>query len=61
MSTPTADTPPPLRGTGICNRCKRHTNDGIVRVIEQGTGPGGLALYCADLTVCDQRRLKARS
>jgi hypothetical protein len=32
-----------------------------VRVIEQGTGPGGLALYCADLTVCDQRRLKARS
>jgi hypothetical protein len=50
-----ADAPPPLRATGICNRCQRHTNDGIVHIVEQATGGGGRALFCADRKVCDKR------
>jgi hypothetical protein len=61
VTTPTADASPPLRATGICNRCQRHTNDGILRVVDQGTGAGGQVLLCADLTVCDKKRRKART
>jgi hypothetical protein len=55
VSTPTADTPPPLRGTGRCHRCQQHTNDGIVHIVEQATGAGGITLLCADKKLCDKR------
>ncbi|MDX3097224.1 hypothetical protein PV417_22190 [Streptomyces sp. ME19-03-3] len=46
----------PLRGSGICFRCQRHTNDGLVHIIEGLSGPGGRVVYCADRKACDQRR-----
>jgi hypothetical protein len=55
VNTPTADTPPPLRAAGICNRCQQHTADGLVHIIDQATGAGGRALCCADRELCDQR------
>lgn len=51
---------PPLRGTGTCNRCHAHTNDGIVVLIEQATGVGATVLYCADRALCDKRRERTK-
>lgn len=51
--------PAPLRGTGSCARCQRHTNDGLITIIDQATGPGGLVLHCADRRLCDKRRRAA--
>lgn len=52
---------PPLRGTGVCARCRRHTNDGLVTIIDQATGPGHLVLHCADQVLCDRRRDAAQA
>ncbi|MGI5252760.1 hypothetical protein [Actinacidiphila glaucinigra] len=45
----------PTRGTGRCGRCRHHTNDGIIHMIETGSGPGGRVLVCANVELCRQR------
>lgn len=46
----------PIRDTGTCARCEHHTNDGVVHLIETGSGPGGRVLVCADVRICNKRK-----
>lgn len=49
-----------VRGTGICSQCGRHTNDGLVALVEQPTGPGLRVVRCWDRLLCARRRARAR-
>ncbi|MET9874234.1 hypothetical protein ABZZ36_06335 [Actinacidiphila glaucinigra] len=43
------------RVTGTCARCQRYTEDAVSRLVETGSGPGGILILCADAEACIAR------
>jgi hypothetical protein len=43
------------RASGICARCQHHTDNGITRTVETGSGWGAIFVLCADTKACAKR------
>lgn len=43
------------RVAGTCARCQWYTTDGVSRLVETGSGPGGILVVCRDAEACIKR------
>lgn len=43
------------RVAGTCARCQTYTEDAVSRLVESGSGPGGILVLCGDAEACIAR------